>query len=105
MRRDQGSLVESGRYSRDLFELWRTLQPIVGPGLRVADRLRQYLAELYLRLRRFSRNRFLPVSHVPYMGMMDVIATTNRSIWEVISSPFASGLSDCRPQRRYVSVA
>src|SRR6266851_4016109 len=41
-------------------------------GLRVADRLGEHLAQLSLRLRRFSRKGFLPLGHRQYVGMLEV---------------------------------
>ena len=60
------------------FGLRRVFRPVVRAGLRVANGLRQHLAELSLRLRRFPRDGFLPVSHTLYMGMLEANATKNR---------------------------
>ena len=43
--------------------------PLVRGSLRVADGVRQHLAQLRLRLRGLPRNRCLPLSHDLYMGM------------------------------------
>lgn len=56
--------------SRDLFCLRRALLPAVSTGLlRVTDGLSEHIAQLSLRLRRFSREGFLPSGHARYMGM------------------------------------
>lgn len=62
-------LIGAGRASRDRFGLRQALRSMVRAGLRVADGFGQHLAQLGLRLRRFPRKGFLPVSHGPYVGM------------------------------------
>ena len=44
-------------------------RPLFRAGLRVADGLGQHLAQLSLGLRGCPRDRCLPVSHDPYVGM------------------------------------
>jgi hypothetical protein len=56
MYRDQAGSIDSGRYSRNLFDLRRALRQVVSTWLRVADGLRQHLTQLCLRLRRFPRD-------------------------------------------------
>ncbi len=48
------------------------LRQALWPGLRVADRLGEHLAQLSLRLRRFPRKGFLPLGHRQYVGMLEV---------------------------------
>jgi hypothetical protein len=72
---DPESSIDAGRPSHDLFGFRQGLRPVVRVGLRVADGLRQHLTEFSLRLGQFPLARFLPVSHAPYMGMLEANAT------------------------------
>ncbi len=69
------NLIGAGRPCPDLFGFRQALRAVVRSGLRVADSLGQHLAELNLRLRRFTPARFLPVCHASYMGMREANTT------------------------------
>ena len=54
---------------RDLSAAPLDLRRAFGLGLCIADSFGEHLAKLSLRLRLLAREGFLPLGHVPYMGM------------------------------------
>ena len=58
-----------GRLRLVFFGLRRVFRPVGCTGLSVPDGLRQHLPQLSLRLRWFSGDRRLPLSHSRYVGM------------------------------------